>query len=318
MDWRVEMNVLNQYLDERMALYNGDTCEVITSIPSSSLHFSIFSPPFINLYTYSDSERDLGNCKSKAEFFEQFAFIVRELYRCLIPGRLMAVHCMNYPLMKERDGVIGLSDFRGDLIRLFLECGFVYHSEVCIWKDPVIAMQRTKALGLLYKQLKKDSAMSRQGIPDYLIVMRKPGENPERITHTPEDFPCDMWQKYASPVWFDINPSDTLNTAVAKDEKDEKHICPLQIQVIERSIALWTNPGETVFSPFGGIGSEPYTALKMGRKAIAVELKPSWFDIMVKNCKNTVSDNQVTMFDLEEINEETQEVENEHTDSNGV
>lgn len=303
------MNVLNQYLDERMALYNGDTCEVITSIPSNSLHFSIFSPPFINLYTYSDSERDLGNCKSKAEFFEQFAFIARELYRCLMPGRLMAVHCMNYPLMKERDGVIGLSDFRGDLIRLFLECGFVYHSEVCIWKDPVIAMQRTKALGLLYKQLKKDSAMSRQGIPDYLIVMRKPGENPERITHTPEDFPCDMWQKYASPVWFDINPSDTLNTAVAKDEKDEKHICPLQIQVIERSIALWTNPGETVFSPFGGIGSEPYTALKMGRKAIAVELKPSWFDIMVKNCKNAVSDNQVTMFDLEEINE-TQEERN--------
>lgn len=303
------MNVLNQYLDERMALYNGDTCEVITSIPSNSLHFSIFSPPFINLYTYSDSERDLGNCKSKAEFFEQFAFIVRELYRCLMPGRLMAVHCMNYPLMKERDGVIGLSDFRGDLIRLFLECGFVYHSEVCIWKDPVIAMQRTKALGLLYKQLKKDSAMSRQGIPDYLIVMRKPGENPERITHTPEDFPCDMWQKYASPVWFDINPSDTLNTAVAKDEKDEKHICPLQIQVIERSIALWTNPGETVFSPFGGIGSEPYTALKMGRKAIAVELKPSWFDIMVKNCKNAVSDNQVTMFDLEETTE-TQEERN--------
>ena len=311
------MNVLNQYLDERMALYNGDTCEVITSIPSNSLHFSIFSPPFINLYTYSDSERDLGNCKSKAEFFEQFAFIVRELYRCLMPGRLMAVHCMNYPLMKERDGVIGLSDFRGDLIRLFLECGFVYHSEVCIWKDPVIAMQRTKALGLLYKQLKKDSAMSRQGIPDYLIVMRKPGENPERITHTPEDFPCDMWQKYASPVWFDINPSDTLNTAVAKDEKDEKHICPLQIQVIERSIALWTNPGETVFSPFGGIGSEPYTALKMGRKAIAVELKPSWFDIMVKNCKNAVSDNQVTMFDLEETTE-TQEDENERTDISGV
>ncbi len=303
------MNVLNQYLDERMALYNGDTCEVITSIPSNSLHFSIFSPPFINLYTYSDSERDLGNCKSKAEFFEQFAFIVRELYRCLMPGRLMAVHCMNYPLMKERDGVIGLSDFRGDLIRLFSECGFVYHSEVCIWKDPVIAMQRTKALGLLYKQLKKDSAMSRQGIPDYLVVMRKPGDNPKRITHTPEDFPCDMWQKYASPVWFDINPSDTLNTAVAKDEKDEKHICPLQIQVIERSIALWTNPGETVFSPFGGIGSEPYTALKMGRKAIAVELKPSWFDIMVKNCKNAVSDNQVTMLDLEEINE-TQEGRN--------
>lgn len=294
------MEVLNQYIDERMALYNGDTCEVIKGIPDESIHFSIFSPPFINLYTYSDSERDLGNCKNKTEFFEQFTFIAKELYRCMMSGRLVAIHCMNYPLMKERDGVIGLSDFRGDLIRLFESVGFIYHSEVCIWKDPVIAMQRTKALGLLYKQLKKDSAMSRQGIPDYLIVMRKKGENPERVSHTPEDFPCDLWQKYASPVWFDINPSNTLNTAIAKDEKDEKHICPLQLDVIERAIKLWSNEGDTVFSAFGGIGSEPYTALKMGRKAIAVELKPSWFDIMVKNCRSVLPDTQTSLFESEE------------------
>lgn len=286
------MNVLNQYVDERMALYNGDSCEVMKELPGNSVHYEIYSPPFASLYTYSNSERDLGNCKTKSEFYEQFKFIVSELYRILMPGRLMSVHCMNLPTSKERDGFIGITDFRGDLIKLFQDAGFVYHSEVCIWKDPVIAMQRTKALGLLHKQIKKDSSLSRQGIPDYLVTMRKPGINPEPIAHTPDGFPVSIWQKYASPIWTDINPSDTLQKESAREEKDEKHICPLQLTVIRRGITLWSNPGDIVFSPFGGIGSEPYTALENGRRAIACELKTSYYNQMVANCKTAVNAEQ--------------------------
>ena len=215
------MNVINQYIDDRMALYNGDSCEVMKEMPDNSVHYEIYSPPFASLYTYSNSERDLGNCKTKSEFYEQFRFIVKELYRVLMPGRLMSVHCMNLPTTKERDGFIGMTDFRGDLIRLFQEEGFIYHSEVCIWKDPVIAMQRTKALGLLHKQIKKDSSLSRQGIPDYLVTMRKPGINPEPVKHTNDSFPVAIWQKYASPIWTDIKPSDTLQKESAREEKDE-------------------------------------------------------------------------------------------------
>ena len=240
------MNVKDQYIDERMALYHGDSCEVLREIPDNSVHFEIYSPPFASLYTYSNSERDLGNCRTQGEFFEQFAYIVEQLYRVLLPGRLMSVHCMNLPTSKERDGYIGISDFRGDLIRLFQDSGFIYHSEVCIWKDPVIAMQRTKALGLLHKQIRKDSAMCRQGIPDYLVTMRKPGMNPEPVAHTHESFPVAVWQRYASPVWDDINPSDTLQRTSAREERDEKHICPLQLTVIRRAVQLWTNPDDIV------------------------------------------------------------------------
>lgn len=286
------MNVINQYVDDRMALYNGDSCEVMKEMPDNSVHYEIYSPPFASLYTYSNSERDLGNCKTKNEFYEQFRFIVKELYRVLMPGRLMSVHCMNLPTTKERDGFIGMTDFRGDLIRLFQEEGFIYHSEVCIWKDPVVAMQRTKALGLLHKQIKKDSSLSRQGIPDYLVTMRKPGSNPEPVKHTNDSFPVAIWQKYASPIWTDIKPSDTLQKESAREEKDEKHICPLQLTVIRRGISLWTNPGDIVFSPFGGIGSEPYVALENGRKAIACELKTSYYNQMVQNCKSAVNAEQ--------------------------
>jgi DNA modification methylase len=289
------MNVKNQYVDDRMALYHGDSCEVLTGIPDNSVHFEIYSPPFASLYTYSNSERDLGNCKNHSEFFEQFQFIVKELYRVLMPGRLMSVHCMNLPTSKERDGFIGIDDFRGDLIRLFQENGFIYHSEVCIWKDPVTAMQRTKALGLLHKQIKKDSSMSRQGIPDYLVTMRKPGANPEPITHTNESFPVDVWQRYASPVWMDINPSDTLQRESAREENDERHICPLQLSVIRRAVNLWTNPGDIVLSPFGGIGSEPYVALESGRKAVAIELKDSYYNQMVRNCQSVTANEQLTI-----------------------
>ena len=290
------MEVKNQHIDDRMALYNGDSCEVLQGIPDNSIHFSIYSPPFASLYTYSNSDRDLGNCKSQSEFFEQFEFIVKELYRVLMPGRLMSVHCMNLPTSKERDGYIGIRDFRGDLIRIFEDNGFIYHSEVCIWKDPVIAMQRTKALGLLHKQLKKDSAMSRQGIPDYLVTMQKPGINPEPVTHTNESFPVSVWQKYASPIWTDINPSDTLQAASAREEKDEKHICPLQLTVIRRALNLWTNPGDKVLTPFMGIGSEAVTALELGRYAVGVELKSSWYEQAVKNCMGTVAQEQISLF----------------------
>lgn len=289
------MKVKDQYITDNMALYNGDSCEVLKGIPDSSIHFSIYSPPFASLYTYSNSSRDLGNCRTQSEFYEHFEFIVSELYRALIPGRIMAVHCTNLPTLKERDGFIGIRDFRGDLIRIFEKVGFIYHSEVCIWKDPVIAMQRTKALGLLHKQLKKDSTLSRQGIPDYLIAMRKPGANPEPVTHTNESFPVSVWQRYASPIWADINPSDTLQTKSARDEKDEKHICPLQLTVIRRALNLWTNPGDKVLTPFMGIGSEAVVSLELGRYAIGVELKDTWYQQAVRNCASVTRCEQISL-----------------------
>ena len=293
------MNVLNQVIKENYSLYNGDSCEIMTTIPDNSIHYSIFSPPFADLYVWSNSERDMGNCKSKSEFYEHFRFIVKELYRIMMNGRLVSFHCMNLPTSKQRDGFIGITDFRGELIRLFEECGFIYHSEVCIWKDPVIAMQRTKALGLLHKQIKKDSAMCRQGIADYLVTMRKPGDNPEKITHTNESFPVQVWQNYASPVWMDINPSNTLQRTSAREEKDEKHICPLQLDVIKRGINLWTNPNDIVFTPFMGIGSEVYQALKMGRRGIGIELKESYYNQAVINCENAEKSADNSLFNID-------------------
>lgn len=290
------IDVINQAITDKYALYNGDSAEILQGIPSDSIHYSIFSPPFASLYTYSNSERDLGNCRTTAEFYQQFKFIVDELYRVLMPGRLISFHCMDLPLSKERDGIIGIRDFRGELIKLFEEVGFVLHSQVCIWKDPVIAMQRTKAIGLLHKQLKKDSCMSRQGIPDYLVTMRKPGANPEPVTHTNESFPVEIWQRYASPIWTDINPSDTLQASSARDEKDERHICPLQLTVIRRALNLWTNPGDTVLTPFLGIGSEAFVALQLGRKAIGIELKPSYYNQAVKNCASVVASEQMSLW----------------------
>lgn len=287
------MKCLNQVITERYSIYNGDSCEIMNSIPDNSIHYSIFSPPFADLYIFSNSERDMSNCKSKSEFYEHFKFIIKELYRIMMNGRLVSFHCMNLPTGKQRDGFIGITDFRGELIKLFQDCGFIYHSEVCIWKDPVIAMQRTKALGLLHKQIKKDSAMCRQGIPDYLVTMRKPGDNPERVEHTNETFPVQIWKNYASPVWMDINPSDTLQRTSARDEKDEKHISPLQLDVIRRGINLWTNENDIVFTPFMGIGSEVYQALKMNRRGIGIELKESYYKQAVKNCENAEIDDSL-------------------------
>jgi DNA modification methylase len=264
-------------------IYNADCCEVIKRLPDNSLGYSIFSPPFASLYTYSNSDRDMGNCKSHTEFYTHFKFMVDELHKKLMHGRLVSFHCMNLPTSKQNDGFIGIRDFRGELIKIFQDAGFVYHSEVVIWKDPVIAMQRTKALGLLHKQIKKDSCMSRQGIPDYLVTMRKLGDNPKPNKHTGDQFPVSLWQQYASPVWMDINPSKTLQYSEARAEDDERHICPLQLQVIERALDLWTAEGDTVFSPFMGIGSEGYVSLQKGRKFIGTELKPSYYAVAKKN-----------------------------------
>lgn len=273
-------------------LHLADCVEVAQELPSDSLHYSIYSPPFASLYTYSNSDRDMGNCKDDGTFMEQYRFLVREQFRATMPGRLTSFHCMNLPTSKQNHGYIGIRDFRGELIRLHEAEGWIFHSEVCIWKDPVTAMQRTKALGLLFKQLRKDSAMSRQGIPDYLVTMRKPGTNPENVSHLSEDFPVEIWQNYASPVWMDINPSDTLSYREARENNDERHICALQLQVIERGIRLWSNPGDTVFSPFGGIGSEGYMALKMGRKFLGAELKRSYWEQACKNLEQAHREQQ--------------------------
>ena len=289
------INVISQIVTDRYALYNGDSCEVLKGIPDNSIHYSIFSPPFASLYTYSNSERDLGNCRTTSEFYEQFMFIVSELYRVLMPGRLISFHCMDLPLSKERDGIIGIRDFRGELIKVFENAGFVLHSQVCIWKDPVTAMQRTKAIGLLHKQIKKDSCMSRQGIPDYLVTMRKPGENREPATHTNETFPVAVWQRYASPVWMDINPSDTLQASSAREEKDERHICPLQLGVIRRALNLWTNRNDIVLTPFLGIGSEAVVSIEMGRRAIGCELKTSYYNQAVANCSGVTEFDQISL-----------------------
>ncbi len=271
---------------ETWKMINGDCVDEVSRLDDECIGYSIFSPPFASLYTYSNSPRDMGNVSNDDEFFEHFSFLVKELYRVIQPGRNVSFHCMNLPLTKERDGVIGLRDFRGLLIRAFEDFGFVFHSEVCIWKDPVTAMQRTKAIGLLYKQLKKDSCMSRQGIPDYLVTMRKPGVNPEPVGKDEKDFPVSQWQEYASPVWVDINPSETLQRESAREFDDERHICPLQLDVIRRGIRLWSNPGDLVLSPFAGIGSEGYVARQMDRRFLGIELKKSYFDQACKNLES--------------------------------
>lgn len=317
------MKVIDQVVTDNYSIFNADTVDVAKALPSNSVHFSIFSPPFASLYTYSNSDRDMGNVKSDCEFWEQYRFLIKEQFRVMKPGRNIAIHCMNLPTSKANDGYIGIKDFRGDIIREYQKEGFIFHSEICIWKDPVVAMQRTKALGLLHKTVKKDSAMSRQGLPDYVVVMRKPGENEEPVSgeftyyvgdNPPNGFnqyeradgsfcyvpgqdntSIDVWQKYASPIWDDINQTDTLNFREGRDSDDERHICPLQLELIERCLQLWSLPGEVVWTPFLGIGSEVYMAVKAGRKAIGAELKPSYFALAKRNIEQA-SKSQIDMF----------------------
>jgi DNA modification methylase len=275
------------FKSEHATLYLGDCIEQIKNIADDSIHFSIFSPPFSSLYTYSNSDRDLGNCRTDEEFMQHFEFLAPELYRILMPGRLVAIHCQLLPMSKSRNGHTGLYDFRGDIIRLFTAAGFIFHTEVTIWKDPVQEMYRTKTIRLLHKQLRKDAAMSGVGRADYLVVMRKPGDNSEPITHetgSDEFIDVPKWQEYASPVWFGINQMNVLNSGrCVAEEEDEKHICPLQLEVVERALELWTNPDDIVFTPFAGIGSEVYEAVLKGRRGIGIELKETYW---VQACGN--------------------------------
>lgn len=298
-----EISGMNKVITDRYALYLGDCCDVIKDLPDRSVGLSLFSPPFAELYCYSDDDRDMGNSASYAQFFEHFAFLVRELKRVVQSGRLVAVHCIDIPAMKERDGYIGLKDFPGDLIRSFQNAGFIYHSRHVIWKDPLIEATRTKALGLMHKQLMKDSAMCRSGLPDYLLAFRVPGENANPISHPDglTDYSGsaalindgvrshNIWRAYASPVWMDIRQTHTLNKASAREESDQKHICPLQLDVIDRAVILWSNPGDVVFTPFMGIGSEVYGAVRRGRRAVGAELKRSYFQQSMKNARIAAS-----------------------------
>jgi DNA methylase len=268
---------LDSAFGHNFAAYNGDAVTVASQLGDETIGFSIYSPPFQNIFVYSDSEADMGNCSTDEEFNEHYQFLVKQMFRLTKPGRLTAVHCSDLPSSKWKDGVIGLKDFPGDVVRAHQAEGFIFHSRVCIWRDPVVEMTRTKALGLLYKQLKKDSVKSRMGIADYVLVFRKPGENAEPVEQRPENFPVSQWQQWASPVWMDINQTNTLNVRMAKDGADEKHLCPLQLDLIERAVTMWSNPGDVVLSPFMGIGSEGVTALKLHRRFIGIELKPSYF-----------------------------------------
>jgi len=297
----------------------GDCVEELAKLKAGSIHYSIFSPPFASLYTYSALARDMGN-GSHDQFNKHFNFAVQELARVLMPGRLVSFHCMNLPSSKGGDGFIGIKDFRGDLIRLFESHGFIFHSEVVIWKDPLVAASRTHALGLAHKQIVKDAALCRQGIPDYLVTMRAPGDNPEPVEHKPRGFERyigsdpepkrekaasarenkyshEVWQRYASPVWMDINPSETLQRESAREEKDERHVCPLQLQVIERAIELWTNPNDLVLSPFMGIGSEGHVAIQQGRQFIGMELKRSYWTQAWKNLTAAENSQQGGLFE---------------------
>ena len=296
---------IDQVVTDRYGIYHGDTCELIRHIPSESIHFSIQSPPFEGLYKFSNSDRDISNNEG-GTFYEHYAFIISELFRVTKPGRLCAVHCMQLPTSKTRDGFIGMRDFRGEIVRAYLDAGWIFHSEICIWKDPVVAQQRTKSLRLLHLQIVKDSAMSGQGLADYVCVFRKPGDNaepvagafdqyigdpadePDRSKYTmPGDtrnwYSIEVWQRYASPVWMDIRQTRTLQYRSARDEKDEQHISPLQLDVVERCIDLWSNPGDVVLTPFMGIGTEVFSAVEMGRFGVGFELKPSYFVQAVRN-----------------------------------
>lgn len=280
-------------------LMNGDCVQRIKDVPDNSVHLSVFSPPFAELYVYSDKIEDMGNVANYKQFEDQFKFLIPELKRVLLPGRIVAIHCMDLPIQKGKEGFIGLRDFSGMLVDWFTSEGFIYHARTTIWKNPVTEMQRTKSLGLLHKTIKKDSSMSRVGIPDYILFFRNEGSNLVPITHQDKDpskpdyLPVDLWQHYASPVWMDINYSRTLQYTTARDSNDEKHICPLQLDTIQRILHLYSNEGETILSPFGGIGSEGFSAIKNGRKSISIELKESYFDVNVKNHNSAVLENGV-------------------------
>ena len=338
-----EAKTMDQVITPEYAIYQGDCIDVLRGLPDASVHYSIFSPPFVGLYKFSNFDRDMSNSDGN-EFWEHFTYLINELMRLTKPGRICSVHVMNLPRTKTRDGAVGMYDFRGDVIRAFENADWIHHSEVCIFKDPVVAQQRTKSIRLLHKQITKDSTISGQGLADYIVSFRKPGENAEPVdgmftewhgakpeegeswsrvntsagldisreaydrhaaktrAEGREPWPFDMWvsvlvwQRYASPVWMDIDQTNTLQYRNARDEKDEQHISPLQLDVIERCIDLWSNPGDVVLTPFLGIGSEVYSAVKMGRRGIGIELKPSYFQQAVKNIASLENEKVVNLF----------------------
>lgn len=276
------MTILDQSTGDAFSAIHGDCVHALTDLPTDSVGFSVYSVPFGDLFVYSDSCADLGNVSGDAEFFDQYGHVIREKLRVLKPGRLTAVHCTDLPSRKARDGFIGVRPFSDDIVRAHVDAGFIYHCRVTVWRDPVVEMTRTKALGLLYKQLKKDSCMSRVGLPDYLLVFRKPGDNPDRVGQDEENFPVSQWQQWASPVWMDIRQGNVLNVRMAREGEDERHLCPLQLDLIERAIRLWSNPGDVVLSPFMGIGSEGVVSIKTGRRYVGIELKESYYAQAVK------------------------------------
>jgi DNA modification methylase len=290
-----QVRCLAEHHGEKFAAYNGDCVSILRQLPDECVDFSIYSPPFGSLFVYSDSAADMGNSTDE-QFRDHYAFLVREKLRLTKPGRLTAVHCSDLPMTKWKDGAVGIKDFSGDIIRIHEDAGWIMHSRRTIWKCPVVEMTRTKHVGLLYKQLQKDSSKSRGGMPDYLLTFIKPGDNAEPIVHTPQNFPLDQWQEWASPVWMSVNQTRVLNVAAAKGANDERHLCPLQLDVIERGVVMWSNPGDTVLSPFMGIGSEGDGALRMRRKFIGTELKPEYFRQAVRNLAD-VEASSATLFD---------------------
>lgn len=310
------MAVKSQYVEGNYAVYCGDCCEVLKDLPDETVGFSLFSPPFADLYSYSDDHRDMSNSSNYRQFFEHFSYLVEQLLRLLVPGRVVAVQCMDLPMHKSDGYEIGIRDFPGDLVRCFRKPGFIYHSRHCIWKDPLIAATRTKAIGLAHKQIVKDSVLCRTAVLDYVVAFRKPGDNPKPVDHPrgltkyagARSVPAKLagfekwdgeqkrnkrshwiWQQYASPVWFDVRQTRVLPYRQARSGDDEKHICPLQLDTIERCLTLWSAPGDIVLTPFMGVGSEVYAAVKMGRKGIGVELKPSYYKQAVRNLRSLKS-----------------------------
>lgn len=310
-----DIKCLDQAFGDNWALYQGDNVELAKAIPDNSIHFQVFSPAFEAMYIWSNSPRDMGNCSNSQEYSDHYRFLIKEQFRIHKPGRLLAMHCMQIPTAKSREGYIGIKDFRGDLIRLYQSEGWIYHSEVCIWKNAEIASARTHSVGLSHKRMVQDSAISRQGLADYIVVMRKPGDNEEpiggRITEWyGEDKPKTrgtldkdsqrFWSRYASPVWMDIDPSDTLNFRTAKENKDEKHLCATQLTPMRRCIQLWTNPGDIVLDPFNGIGTTGYVALDMDRRYVGFEIKKSYFNCSINNFRNLQANSQLTLFEIPE------------------
>jgi hypothetical protein len=267
---------LNYASGPNWTAYQGDCVSVLRQFPAECIDFSVYSPPFGSLFVYSESAADMGNSTDE-QFTEHYGYLVQEKYRLTKPGRLTAVHCSDLPMTKWKDGAVGIKDFSGDIIRLHQDAGWIFHSRRTIWKDPVVEMTRTKHVGLLYKQLRKDSSKSRGGMPDYLLTFIKPGDNASPIMHTPETFPLEQWQEWASPVWMTVQQSNVLNVKAARTANQERHLCPLQLDVIERALVMWSNAGDTVLSPFMGIGSEGYCSLKAGRRFVGVELKAEYW-----------------------------------------